>query len=34
MTAGGGINGQINVFESLRPVLCQVVSWYGCFVVV
>ena len=23
MTAGGGLNGQINVFESLRPVLCH-----------
>ena len=34
MTACGGLNGQINVFESLSPVLSQVVSWYGCFVVV
>ena len=34
MTAGVGLNGQINVFKSLSPVLSQVVSWYGCFVVV
>ena len=29
-----GLNGQIIVFKSLSPVLSQVVSWYGCFVVV
>ena len=34
MAAGVGLNGQINVFKSLSPVLSQVVSWYGCFVVV
>ena len=31
MTTGVGLNGQINVFKSLSPVLSQVVSWYGCF---
>ena len=31
MTAGVGLNGQINLFKSLSPVLSQVVSWYGCF---
>ena len=34
MTAGVGLNCQNNVFKSLIPVLSQVVSWYGCFVVV
>ena len=34
MTAGVGLNGQINLFKSVSPVLSQVVSWYGCFVVV
>ena len=34
MTAGVALSGHVNVFESLSPVLSQVVSRYGTFVVV